>query len=98
MEETEASFEEEIEWCVGQLVIGLLSGNPNSEQIKESKRVIDKLQGNKVSFVSKRHLMSVVFGDYRRRMKETPLARIRQELATHNLERVTDQYKISINK
>ena len=98
MEGTEVSFEEEIEWCVGQLVIGLLNGNPNPEQIKESKRVIDKLQGDKVSFVSKRQLMSVVFGDYRRRMREAPLARIRQELATHNLERVTDQYKISINK
>lgn len=98
MEQTEISFEEEIEWCVGQLVIGLLNGNPNSEQIKESKKVIDKLQGNKLSFVSKRHLMSVVFGDYRKRMRETPLARLRQELATHNLASVAEQYKISINK
>ena len=96
--ETEVTFEEEIEWCVGQLVVGLLSCNPNPEQIKDSKKVIDKLQGNKLSYVSKRHLMSVVFGDYRKRMKETPIARIRQELANHGLERVKDQYNISIAK
>lgn len=96
--ETEVTFEEEIEWCVGQLVVGLLNCNPNSEQIKDSKKVIDKLQGNKLSYVSKRHLMSVVFGDYRKRMKETPIARIRQELSNHGLERVKDQYNISITK
>jgi hypothetical protein len=96
--EEEVSFQDEIEWCVGQLVLGLLSGNPNSEQVKDSKKVIDKLQGNKVSYVSKRHLMNVVFGDYRKRMRDTPLARVRQELSAHNLERVRDSYKITLNK
>ena len=96
--ESDSTFEEELEWCVSQLIVGLLSGNPNPEQIKESKKVIDKLQGNKVSYVSKRQLMNVVFGDYRRRMRETPLQRLREELSKHNLAALNAQYNISITK
>jgi hypothetical protein len=94
--EAESSFEEEVEWCVSQLVLGILAGSPNAEQVKESKRVVDKLQGNKLSYVSKRQLMSVVFGDYRRRMRETPLQRLREELAKQNTEALAKQYKISL--
>jgi hypothetical protein len=96
--ESEVTFEEEIEWCVGQLVLGLLSGRPNSEQVKESKKVIDKLQGSKLSFVSKRHLMNVVFGDYRKRMKDTSLDKVREELAKQNLNALSSQYRINISK
>ena len=94
--EVEDSFENEVEWCVSQLVIGLIRGSPNSEQIKESKRVIDKLQGSKLSYVSKRHLMSVVFGDYRKRMRDTSLQQLREELSKHNLPQISAQYHLNL--
>lgn len=94
--ENDTSFDTDIEWCVCQLVLGLIRSNPNSEQIKESKRVINKLQGNKLAFVSKRHLMSVVFGDYHKRMRETPLVQLKEELKKHNLPGLSAQYHINL--
>ena len=95
--ESGTSFETDIEWCVCQLVLGLIRGNPNSEQMKESKRVIDKLQGTKLSYVSKRHLMNVVFGDYHKRMKDTPLQHLQEELSKHNLPQISAQYNLKLN-
>jgi Domain of unknown function (DUF4615) len=94
--EPDDTFSNEIEWCVSQLLIGLIRGSPNPEQIKESKRVIDKLQGSKLSYVSKRQLMNVVFGDYRKRMKESSLQQLREELAKHNLPLISSQYNIKL--
>ena len=94
--ETEDKFEDELEWCISQLFLGLIRGRPNSEQVKESKRVINKLQGKKLSYVSKRQLMSVIFGDYRKLMKEHSLQELRQELSKHNLDAISEQYNVSL--
>ena len=60
--EIESNFEEELEWCINNVLIGLTKNVVDDEQFKESKKVLTKLLSDKVSFVSKRHLMRVCFG------------------------------------
>ncbi|EAR96832.1 hypothetical protein TTHERM_00193240 (macronuclear) [Tetrahymena thermophila SB210] len=63
------SFEQELQWCIKQLKLGLVNNNLDKDQIKESTKVISKLESNTVLLVEKRHLMRVIFGDYRKLMK-----------------------------
>lgn len=53
--------------------LGLRKSKQDEKQAKESKSVIDKLSSPKVSMAQKRHLMRVVFGDYRKYMREEEL-------------------------
>ena len=39
-----------------------------SSIVQESKKVITKLESDKTTLVAKRHLMRVIFGDYRKLM------------------------------
>jgi len=94
----EYTFEEELEWCINQVLIGLTSSNPDSQQVNESKRVIEKLSGTKLSFIAKRHLMNVVFGDYRKQMKNVSLQRTREELSKHDIQSITSQYNIKYQR
>jgi hypothetical protein len=83
MEEHKMTFDEELEWCVNQLLIGLLKQPVNAEQIKESQRVIRQFTHKTKPYVAKRHLMRVVFGtNYKRMMQDTPLESTRRALAT----------------
>ena len=70
------SLENELEWCIRQLEIGLLrpAGKTSSGQKKEAELLIKKLSSTKTPIPRKRQLMHVNFGDYRQKMKEQPLA------------------------
>ncbi|KAL4466824.1 hypothetical protein ABPG74_010421 [Tetrahymena malaccensis] len=68
-EQQQDSFEQEVQWCIKQLKLGLVHNNLDKDQIKESNKVISKLESNTVLLVEKRHLMRVIFGDYRKLMK-----------------------------
>lgn len=76
-----STYEEELEWCVNQVLLGLTKNDVDIEQFKEAKRVITKLLSTKATFVSKRHLMRVCFGDYRKRMRHSTLASTRLEMS-----------------
>ena len=69
-QEKDEKYEKEVAWCIEQLEIGLKRPNVTKEQEKESKSVIAKLKSNQIPKVQKRHLMHVVFGDYRKHMAE----------------------------
>jgi len=68
MQQGAALFEKEVNWCIHQLELGLRRAD--AEQAKESKAVIEKLRSPKRTIVQKRHLMRVVFGDYRKLIQE----------------------------
>lgn len=76
--EIEFTLEEEIQWCVDQLKLGQKRKGATADQIEESNQVIKKLQSTKRPLPFKRHLMHVVFGDYRGMMKEERLNKIRE--------------------
>lgn len=97
-EEVETSFDEEVEWCINQLLLGLTRGTSNSEQILESKKVINKLQSTKLPYVAKRQLMTVIFGDYRKMMRQMPLQKTRDELSCSNLRDLCLRHNIKLLK
>lgn len=63
-------YEKELAWCVRQLELGLQRPDVAKEQEQESRSVIAKLKSTSLSKVEKRHLMHVVFGDYRKIMQQ----------------------------
>eukprot|EP01118_Nematostelium_gracile_P013507 TRINITY_DN510_c0_g1_i3.p1 TRINITY_DN510_c0_g1~~TRINITY_DN510_c0_g1_i3.p1 ORF type:complete len:105 (+),score=34.92 TRINITY_DN510_c0_g1_i3:131-445(+) len=67
----EEIYQKELQWCISQLEIGLKRAT--REQAAESNAVITKLRSDKYPKAGKRSLMRVVFGDYRKKMKEQGL-------------------------
>lgn len=66
-----SSFEEELEWCIRQLELGL-SPPTSSVQKKETEQNLKKLRSSKTPFPRKRQLMQSIFGDYRSKMADEP--------------------------
>ena len=90
----ESSFEEELEWCIRQLELGLLRSK-DPEQKKETEQYIRKLKSGKTPFPRKRQLMKHIFGDYRSKMKDEPLTTLPSKgQASAKIERI-DQDKIN---
>lgn len=69
-----SSFEEELEWCIIQLELGL-SPPTSSVQKKETEQNLKKLRSSKTPFPRKRQLMKSIFGDYRSKMADEPLTK-----------------------
>jgi hypothetical protein len=99
MEESkQLTLKDEVEWCINQLLIGLISVEVAPEQVKESRKVIAKLQNPKTSLVAKRHLMRTVFGDYKKRIKECPLERTRKALENTDIAALSAQLNLPLIK
>ena len=73
--EEEKSFtcEEQVEWCIGQLELGLHRRDATKAQKDSNERNIRTLRSLKVPMPRKRQLMRSLFGDYRSKMMTTPL-------------------------
>eukprot|EP01017_Pseudomicrothorax_dubius_P013523 TRINITY_DN1599_c0_g4_i1.p1 TRINITY_DN1599_c0_g4~~TRINITY_DN1599_c0_g4_i1.p1 ORF type:complete len:129 (-),score=58.38 TRINITY_DN1599_c0_g4_i1:108-494(-) len=69
-EEEKTDFEKELNWCLNQLKLGLQRNAVTSDQVKQTTEVINILESKTAPIVKKRHLMRVVFGDYRKLMKQ----------------------------
>lgn len=67
------SIDDELEWCIKQLEIGLLRPKITSDQKREAQQLIKKLSSTKTPLPRKRQLMHNQFGNYRQKMKEQPL-------------------------
>ncbi|EFC40452.1 predicted protein [Naegleria gruberi] len=78
-EEKKVQLENELNWCIQQLELGLSRKDADAYQIKETKRVLTTLQSNSVADVQKRQLMKVIFGDYRKLMKDDKKQREEEE-------------------
>ena len=68
-----SSFEEELDWCVAQLELGMLRPGASKQQKQQNERNICTLQASKTPVPKKRQLMRSLFGDYRSKMKLQPL-------------------------
>lgn len=68
------SFEEQVEWCIGQLELGLLRREATKAQKDSNEKNIKTLRSLKVPIPRKRQLMRSLFGDYRLKMTTMPLS------------------------
>lgn len=87
-------FREEWEWCVNQLLIGLLYNSVTPQQVAESATVLRRLTSD-APLIGKRQCMREVFGDYRRAMKQTSLARTRELVLAKDWRRVCVELHIN---
>ncbi len=78
--DSHSSFEDELEWCVAQLELGLLRKDISKPRRQENERNIKTLRSSKPPVPRKRQLMRNLFGDYRAKMKTQPLTRRRPEI------------------
>ena len=67
------TFEEQVEWCIGQLELGLLRSDATKAQKDSNEKNMKTLRSTKVAIPRKRQLMRSLFGDYRSKMISTPL-------------------------
>jgi hypothetical protein len=68
-----SSFEEELEWCVAQLELGMLGTGASKSQKQQNQRSLQTLQNSKTALPKKRQIMRSLFGDYRSKMKTQPI-------------------------
>ncbi|KAL0481945.1 hypothetical protein AKO1_013189 [Acrasis kona] len=69
--EKQKEYDEELQWCIYQLELGLKRTDVDEEQEKESKAVIAKFKSPLLNFIEKRQLMRTIFGsDYKELMKK----------------------------
>lgn len=87
-------FREEFEWCVNQVLIGLLYNPVTPEQLAESAVVLRRLTADG-PLVSKRQRMRETFGDYRKAMKQTSLARTRELVLAKDWRRLCQEMHIN---
>jgi hypothetical protein len=72
-EDKSFTFEEQVEWCIGQLKLGLHCRDATKTQKDSNEKNIRTLRSLKVPMPRKRQLMRNLFGDYRSKMVTTPL-------------------------
>ena len=72
-EDKSFTFEEQVEWCIGQLELGLHRHDATKAQKDLNEKNIRTLRSLKVPIPRKRQLMRSLFGDYRSKMMTTPL-------------------------
>ena len=68
-----STFEQELNWCIGQLELGLLRPNATKRQKEDNERHVKILRSSKTHLPRKRQIMKNLFGDYRTKMKTQPL-------------------------
>lgn len=68
-----STFEQELDWCIGQLRLGLMRPNAKKHQKEENERYIKTLSSSKTPLPKKRQIMRNLFGDYRANMKTHPI-------------------------
>ena len=73
-EDKSFTFEEQVEWCIGQLELGLHRRDATKAQKDSNEKNIRTLRSLKVPMPRKRQLMRSLFGDYRSKMMATPLS------------------------
>lgn len=64
-----SSLDEELEWCIIQLKLGMLRKVATKSQKEQNLKNTRTLQSAKVPLPKKRQLMRSLFGDYRSKMK-----------------------------
>ena len=71
----QSNLQQELEWCIAQLELGLLRENATKQQKQENEKYVRSLRSEKTPLPRKRQLMKNLFGDYRSRMVREPIPR-----------------------
>ena len=71
----QSNLQEELEWCIAQLELGLSRTDATKSQKVENEKFIRSLRSQKTPLPRKRQLMRNLFGDYRTRMVQEPIPR-----------------------
>ena len=66
----ETTYEQELDWCIKQIEAGLKNNQVTPDQAKDSLSALKTLTDPTVPLVKKRQLMFIIFGDYRKLMKD----------------------------
>ena len=69
-----SNFDQELNWCLTQLHLGLARTEASKSQKQENKKLIRILQSSKTPLPRKRQLMRSLFGDYRSKMSKEPVS------------------------
>ena len=76
--ELQSSFEQELQWCIAQLELGLLRTDATKSQKQEKDKFIRTLRSQKTPLPRKRQVMKNLFGDYRTRILREPVSQYLQ--------------------
>ena len=68
-----SNFEQELEWCIAQLEMGLTRSGASKMQKIDNEKYVRLLRSGKSPLPRKRQLMKTLFGDYRSKMIKEPL-------------------------
>ncbi|KAF4087579.1 hypothetical protein AMELA_G00072170 [Ameiurus melas] len=66
----EQQLSRELDWCIEQLELGLMTQKSSTKQREEASRALKTLRSAKAPMVKKRQVMRAVSGDYRKKMEE----------------------------
>ena len=66
----ETTYEQELDWCIKQIEAGVKNNQVTSDQAKDSLSALKTLTDPEEPLVKKRQLMFIIFGDYRKLMKD----------------------------
>ena len=69
----QSTFQEELQWCISQLEIGLSRTDATKSQKQENEKYIRTLRSEKTPLPRKRQIMKSLFGNYRTRMQREPV-------------------------
>ena len=69
----QSAFQQELDWCITQLELGLSRSEASKAQKEQSRKYIKTLKSPKNPLPRRRQLMRQLFGDYRAKMKSNPL-------------------------
>ena len=75
---SQSSFEQELQWCIAQLELGLLRKDDTKSQKQENDKFIRTLRSQKIPLPRKRQVMKNLFGDYRTRILREPVSQYLQ--------------------
>eukprot|EP00126_Sphaerothecum_destruens_P015571 Sdes_comp9592_c0_seq1m1075 len=68
-ENSGTNFEQELNWCLSQLYLGLKTQKPDEKQKNQVLKHIQVFESKKSPLIKKRVLMQSLFGDYRKKME-----------------------------
>ncbi|KAM4524486.1 UPF0488 protein C8orf33 homolog [Odontesthes bonariensis] len=96
---SEEQLNRQLDWCIEQLELGMKSQKGTSKQKEEASRALKTLRSSKAPLVKKRQVMSVMTGDYRKKMedeKRRQFKLIQSEIASAQVKVVSDSPKKSV--
>ncbi|XP_010887149.1 UPF0488 protein C8orf33 homolog [Esox lucius] len=95
----EQQLKRELDWCIEQLELGMMTRKATPKQKEEASRAIKTLRSSKAPLAKKRQVMRTMSGDYRKKMEEEQgkqFKLIQAAMTSAQVKAVTDSSKRSV--